>query len=147
MFQYLNKGISTPIAISIIVLAAIIFGGSILFYQYQWLPKEEAKNIECTMDAKLCPDGSYVGRTGPNCEFVCPVQTGETVNQQNSGDAESYTACGCGCCGGAEAVLRCLYHSKGDDIQKIVQEDRKQAQNSICPTVGCSQPIKYVYCD
>lgn len=19
-----------------------------------------------------CPDGSYVGRSGPNCEFVCP---------------------------------------------------------------------------
>ncbi|GEM_PF-3333106 len=27
----------------------------------------------CTQDAKLCPDGSYVGRTGPNCEFAsCP---------------------------------------------------------------------------
>lgn len=27
----------------------------------------------CTMDAKRCPDGSYVGRTGPNCEFApCP---------------------------------------------------------------------------
>ncbi len=26
----------------------------------------------CTQDAKQCPDGSYIGRTGPNCEFVCP---------------------------------------------------------------------------
>ena len=27
----------------------------------------------CTMDAKACPDGSYVGRQGPNCEFAaCP---------------------------------------------------------------------------
>jgi hypothetical protein len=27
----------------------------------------------CTMEAMLCPDGSYVGRTGPNCEFSpCP---------------------------------------------------------------------------
>lgn len=26
----------------------------------------------CTMDAKQCPDGSWVGRTGPKCEFVCP---------------------------------------------------------------------------
>jgi hypothetical protein len=25
------------------------------------------------MDAKKCPDGSYVGRSGPNCEFVCPI--------------------------------------------------------------------------
>jgi hypothetical protein len=30
----------------------------------------------CTMEAKLCPDGSYVGRTGPNCEFAaCPGAT------------------------------------------------------------------------
>lgn len=29
--------------------------------------------VACTMDAKLCPDGSYVGRTGPKCEFsACP---------------------------------------------------------------------------
>jgi len=24
----------------------------------------------CTQEAKLCPNGSYVGRTGPNCEFA-----------------------------------------------------------------------------
>lgn len=30
----------------------------------------------CTMEAKLCPDGSYVGRTGANCEFAaCPNAT------------------------------------------------------------------------
>ncbi|MEI6426681.1 MAG: hypothetical protein WCO66_05045 [Candidatus Absconditabacteria bacterium] len=36
----------------------------------------------CTMDAKACPDGSYVGRTGPNCEFApCPTtNTGEAVS-------------------------------------------------------------------
>jgi hypothetical protein len=28
--------------------------------------------VVCAMDAKMCPDGSYVGRTGPKCEFVCP---------------------------------------------------------------------------
>ena len=28
----------------------------------------------CTMDAKICPDGSSVGRSGPNCEFApCPT--------------------------------------------------------------------------
>jgi membrane-bound inhibitor of C-type lysozyme len=31
------------------------------------------KTYFCTMDAKQCPDGSYVGRTGPKCEFEnCP---------------------------------------------------------------------------
>lgn len=34
------------------------------------------------MDAKICPDGSSVGRTGPNCEFTaCPeVKVDETAN-------------------------------------------------------------------
>lgn len=32
------------------------------------------KPVACTQEAKLCPDGSYVGRTGPNCEFTaCPT--------------------------------------------------------------------------
>lgn len=33
---------------------------------------DEAPYI-CTMDAKICPDGSAVGRTGPKCDFTaCP---------------------------------------------------------------------------
>ena len=30
--------------------------------------KSQVKTF-CTMEAKLCPDGSYVSRTGSNCEF------------------------------------------------------------------------------
>jgi plastocyanin len=37
----------------------------------------DSNNARCTEEAKLCPDGSYVGRTGPKCEFAaCPVSTG-----------------------------------------------------------------------
>jgi hypothetical protein len=33
----------------------------------------EGEPVYCTMDAKECPDGSYVGRVPPNCEFApCP---------------------------------------------------------------------------
>jgi hypothetical protein len=29
--------------------------------------------VACTMEAKICPDGSAVGRSGPKCEFApCP---------------------------------------------------------------------------
>lgn len=29
--------------------------------------------VACTQEVKLCPDGAYVSRTGPNCEFAsCP---------------------------------------------------------------------------
>lgn len=35
------------------------------------------ESIFCTMDAKMCPDGSYVGRVPPNCEFAkCPNSDG-----------------------------------------------------------------------
>ncbi len=27
----------------------------------------------CTEDAMQCPDGSWVGRSGPSCQFVCPA--------------------------------------------------------------------------
>ncbi len=36
-------------------------------------PPPSGGDVQCTMDAKICPDGSSVGRTGPNCEFApCP---------------------------------------------------------------------------
>ncbi len=36
----------------------------------------QSKEIACTLEAKICPDGSAVGRTGPNCEFTpCPQIT------------------------------------------------------------------------
>lgn len=34
------------------------------------------KNRACTEEAKLCPGGTTVSRTGPNCEFTaCPSMT------------------------------------------------------------------------
>ena len=39
-------------------------------------PAPEDKGVACTMDAKLCPDGSSVGRIPPNCEFApCPASS------------------------------------------------------------------------
>lgn len=33
-------------------------------------------DVVCTQDAKQCPDGSFVGRMGPRCEFAkCPFAT------------------------------------------------------------------------
>lgn len=35
----------------------------------------------CTDEAKICPDGTAVGRTGPNCEFApCPTNTNAPRN-------------------------------------------------------------------
>ena len=48
----------------------VLFTGYMASFKYL-KPSPEA--VFCTQDAMQCPDGSYVGRTGPNCEFaVCP---------------------------------------------------------------------------
>lgn len=36
---------------------------------------DSVNTVACPMDARVCPDGSSVGRQGPNCEFAnCPGQ-------------------------------------------------------------------------
>lgn len=68
-----NKGF-IPILIVLTIVGVLALGGGIYYY----LVKNSQKSIGCTQEAKVCPDGSAVGRTGPNCEFaVCPeVKTG-----------------------------------------------------------------------
>jgi len=47
--------------------------------------KAEHRQIACTQEAKQCPDGSYVARTGPNCEFAqCPSPPTPTANSQET---------------------------------------------------------------
>ncbi|EKD23757.1 MAG: hypothetical protein ACD_81C00186G0011 [uncultured bacterium] len=36
------------------------------------LNKNGVEQVYCTADAMQCSDGTYVGRSGVNCEFVCP---------------------------------------------------------------------------
>jgi hypothetical protein len=63
-------------------------------------------NQACTMEAKICPDGSAVGRQGPNCEFAdCPLakmanpasvncqQQGGNLVIQTRGDGGQYGLC------------------------------------------------------
>jgi benzodiazapine receptor len=46
---------------------------SFLNYSIWQLNSQTINPVACTMEAKLCPDGSAVGRTGPKCEFApCP---------------------------------------------------------------------------
>ncbi|MBI2011407.1 hypothetical protein HYS91_01430 [Candidatus Daviesbacteria bacterium] len=62
-------------------------------------------------------------------------------------EANSYTACGCGCCGGVPAETQCLYKSKGDSLDEIKAEDIKTSKSESCAVMGCSRGTKYHYCD
>lgn len=51
--------------------------------------------VACTMEAKQCPDGSYVGRIGPNCEFAsCPSPTSNSTTIQELGIIEGKVSIG-----------------------------------------------------
>ena len=80
-----TKGIIIKILLGFIG-ACILFSFLFLGYLFLHLNTLETTQIipgdnqsACTLEAKICPDGSTVGREGPNCEFAeCPPITTET---------------------------------------------------------------------
>jgi len=66
--------------ILILVVAIAAIAG---YFYYSQKEKDNPEQVFCTMEAKLCPDGSYVGRTGPKCEFTaCPPPSATSVTLQ-----------------------------------------------------------------
>lgn len=56
------------IFVIISTIIAFIIGG--FFLGKKEKPKEQ---VFCTQEAKQCPDGSWISRQGPKCEFApCP---------------------------------------------------------------------------
>lgn len=87
-----NKKILTIIVFVVVLVVAGI--GVMLVGQQSESPLTptpipEEEQVACTMDAKICPDGSYVGRQGPRCEFAaCP---GANTSTDSAGAIESNT--------------------------------------------------------
>ncbi len=51
------------------ILALLLIGGGVILFS-----QKNTTSVACTTEARICPDGSAVGRTGPNCEFAtCPT--------------------------------------------------------------------------
>lgn len=83
--------------------------------------------IACTMDAKMCPDGSYVGRIAPKCEFApCPLSAPKPgpISGGTSGSCTSDSDCAAG--------YSC------EDISPVVREG---TQNLRCWKNGAPRPI------
>lgn len=67
--------ISGLIAIGSLIILVSLSMGSMSDRGDYTLPPDvgDGGQVACTQEAKVCPDGSAVGRTGPNCEFAeCP---------------------------------------------------------------------------
>lgn len=56
------------------LLALLVFGGgATAFAISDDSVSSSTTGVACTQEARQCPDGSFVGRTGPRCEFAkCP---------------------------------------------------------------------------
>lgn len=122
------------------------------------------RQIACTADAKICPDGTAVGRTGPNCEFaLCPEtepsdgipgcdyddqsksyiekspDACETIKYLCAQDKEPFSdQCGCGC-RVRESANRTNYNSTGVDLSKQTYCSPEQRQGDFC--IELYQPV------
>lgn len=77
-----QKGFAPIIIILGIILILGVAGGTYYFGIRKNI-SVPVTPIACTQEAKICPDGSSVGRIGPNCEFKsCPVS--KSVPDQTS---------------------------------------------------------------
>jgi len=85
-----------PIAVMAFAIVAFLLAVdfSLETFENGGLKKHVTKNsntglVACTMDAKLCPDGSAVGRSGSKCEFtLCPGES--TINSFTACEAAGY---------------------------------------------------------
>jgi hypothetical protein len=79
----MNYKILSAILIVFIFLLTGVFAYVLLFPKVSTTVQKDPILISnggvsgaCTQDAKVCPDGTSVGRVGPNCEFPsCPAST------------------------------------------------------------------------
>jgi len=56
--------------LSILLLGVVIGVFASIGFSYISKPSIHQVGTACTAEAKICPDGSTVGRVGPNCEFT-----------------------------------------------------------------------------
>src|SRR3989344_8438479 len=84
----MNKVSLIFLTLSIILFALI---GWLLFKDFENRQTPlEPEGVACTMEAKICPDGSAVGRVAPTCEFAAcpeikpPITTKESVIEETA---------------------------------------------------------------
>jgi hypothetical protein len=121
------------------------------------------ESVVCTMEAKMCPDGSYVGRTGPHCAFApCPNEnqnstssTGHSVVRMRMAvfvlsftifSAVCFSLCMC-CCAAIARRRKCRMANAECDLESLESlaehvETQQPDQATVVPQAQ-PQPIYY----
>jgi hypothetical protein len=72
--------------ILILIFVILVVGFLSWFFYF----KNKNLGVACTMDAMACPDGSFVGRIAPKCEFAkCPTGADSKGDELTLGIGES----------------------------------------------------------
>ncbi len=82
----------------------------------------EEHTVACTMDAQQCPDGTWIGRTGPHCEFDC------SAHQETKEGTEK------------KVVVHPSYVGVAVPVEKHSTENKKDLCASQGKQVMCGQP-------
>lgn len=89
------------ILIALIISTIIIFG----IFKSNFTGSDIRK--ACTMEAKICLDGSSVGRSGPHCEFApCPVAPALSLEPTAASQIANPASVNCGKTGGTLTIKK-----------------------------------------
>lgn len=79
-----NTRSTLSIIVAVLFIAIVIIAGVKYGIKGSYT-RDSITPIACTLEGKICPDGSVVGRSGPHCDFAaCPTATSTpdlTLNQ------------------------------------------------------------------
>ena len=115
--------------IYIIIIILLALFGIVFVLSYFSNNSDSNRPQACTEEAKLCSDGSAVGRIGPGCEFEkCPD---ENNNQIVGGDKDEH-----GCIGSAGYVW-------SEEKQECIREWEETLKQE-CINLGCGEDNLFV---
>ncbi len=78
-----NKMLLFGVGIGVVII--VIATSYVIFQKGIFSNPPPGGDMACTQETMLCPDGSYVGRTGPNCAFAaCPGATNTTSSTSST---------------------------------------------------------------
>jgi len=89
-----------PFAIIGTLVVIFIAAGGVWYFVVHRTPQQNPPapgGVACTQEAKECPDGSYVGRTSPNCEFAACPTVGTSTPAQKEGSVKGIVLLGPTC--------------------------------------------------
>lgn len=77
--------------INIVLFISVCLAVGLILFLTVLKDKQINGEVSCTQEAMICPDGSAVGRTGPNCEFAkCPETSDKLPVTSDPVDTKSW---------------------------------------------------------